>query len=293
MKTFSFAKPFGSLSARSNDYIVALAIAAIATVATYLVALAFEWTTFDTLNWGEVIAAAINYGATYLTIRQRRASYMLGVGASGIYALVYGSAGLFASVILSLYLTITLFYGFFRWGKDTDPRPVHNLQWRWLPVYLVATAALYYGAALAIQALGGSFAFWDAAILVLTLLAQLLLDQKVLQTWIVWTAVNVVGVILYFQADLHFAAMQQLIFGIANLWGFLAWRKSMQPAALTGVVQPSNREWLASLPESDSSVPKRYTLAEGTPTSVPGADTYMTGLATQPFDVIRDIEENK
>jgi nicotinamide mononucleotide transporter len=278
MKTFSFTKPFGSLSARNNDYIVALAIAAIATVGTYLIALAFGWTTFETLNWGEVTAAAINYGATYLTIRQRRASYMLGVGASAIYAVVYGSAGLMASVVLSLYLTITLFYGFFRWGNDTDTRPVHNLQWRWLPVYIAATAALYYGAALAIQALGGSFAFWDAAILVLTLLAQLLLDQKVIQTWAVWTLVNVVGVILYFQADLHFAAMQQLIFGIANLWGFLAWRKSMQPAALTGVVQPSNAEWLATFEENDSDTPITYPFV---------------GPPTEAFDVPRDIKENK
>lgn len=87
-------------------------------------------------------------------------------------------------------------------------------------------------------ALGGSFAFWDAAILVLTVLAQFMLDTKVIETWAVWTLVNIVGVVIYFQSELYFAAIQQLIFGVANLWGFLAWRKSMREDAMKA--HPSN-----------------------------------------------------
>lgn len=215
-----------------NVFVQAALIGLFFSALTFSVAVGVGWLAPEDVNGWEVAAGFLNYGATYLTIVQRRFAYTLGVVASGIYAGVYGQAGLLASAVLSAYLTITLIYGYFRWGKDNKTRPVHHLQWKWVPAYLVATVALYFGAVGVSTLFGGAFAFWDGAILALTILAQLLLDQKVLETWIVWTLVNIVGVTLYFTSDLYFAAAQQLIFGIANLWGFLAWRKSMRKPIL-------------------------------------------------------------
>ena len=208
-------------------YLKAAGIGVGITALTYLVGLALGWFP-DGVNWFEVAASTANYAATYLSIKQRRAFYLIGIGASLAYAVVYGSAGLLASAVLSAYLTLTLLYGFFRWGKDKTTRPVHNLEARWILVYISVTAFIWAGAFALVHLFGGNFAPWDAALLALTILAQLMLDQKVIQTWIVWTAVNVIGVVLYYQSGLYFAAVQQLVFGIANLWGFLAWRKTMK-----------------------------------------------------------------
>lgn len=215
-----------------NVFVQALLIAVILTGLTYVIAFQAGWVTEP--NWWEIAATGLNYGSTFLAIKQKRLFYIVGIVASAIFAYVYGSAGLLASAVLSMYLTLSLIYGFFRWGKDTDTRPVHNLKWKWLPVYIIVTGAFFAGAYFTVTALGGTFPFWDAAILVLTILAQFMLDNKVIQTWAVWTAVNVVGVIVYFNSDLYFAAMQQLIFGIANLWGFLAWKRSMERDAAMG-----------------------------------------------------------
>jgi nicotinamide mononucleotide transporter len=209
-----------------NDFVQAAVIAVSITALTYLLAYSAGWVSGDP-NWLEIIASGMNYAATFLSIKQRRFFYLIGIGASAIYAVVYGQVGLLASGVLSLYLTISLIYGYFRWGKDKKSRPVHNVQLKWVPVYLLVTAAFYGGAYLTVTLLGGEFALWDASILVLTILAQFLLDNKVIQTWAVWTLVNIVGVVLYYTSGLYFAAIQQLLFGIANLWGFLAWRKSM------------------------------------------------------------------
>lgn len=214
------------IPALKNDYFIAALIAVGITAVTYLFAFSVGWVT-GAPNWLEIVASGLNYAATYLSIKQRRVFYLIGIVASGIYAVVYGQIGLLASAVLSMYLTLSLIYGFLRWGKDKKSRPVHHLNWRWLPAYAAATGAFYIGAYLLVTALGGSFAPQDAAILVLTILAQFMLDNKVIQTWIVWTAVNVVGVVTYFQAGLYFAAVQQFIFGVANLWGWLAWKKSM------------------------------------------------------------------
>lgn len=209
-----------------NDFFIAAVIAVVLTTLTYLFATAVGWVTEP--NWLEIVASGMNYAATYLSIKQRRFFYLIGIGASAIYATVYGQAGLIASAVLSAYLTISLIYGYLRWGKDGKTRPVHRIRGWWWLAYIGATGVFYAGAVLIVSALGGSFAPWDAAILVLTILAQFMLDNKVIETWAVWTAVNIIGTVIYFQSELYFAAVQQVIFGLANLWGFLAWRNSMR-----------------------------------------------------------------
>lgn len=214
------------LSIFRNDYLNAVLIALSLTSLTYLLAYSMGWVSGQP-NWLEVVASGLNYAATYLSIKQRRLFYLVGVLASALYAVVYGQYGLLASSVLSMYLTISLFYGFWRWGKDSDTRPVHRIKGWWWLAYIGATAVFYGGAVLTVTLLDGSFAPMDAAILVLTILAQFMLDNKVIETWAVWTLVNIVGTVTYFSSELYFAAVQQVIFGVANLWGFLAWKKTM------------------------------------------------------------------
>lgn len=211
-----------------NVFVQAILISIMLTASTYALAQAVGWIDTGTLNWGEIAAGVLNYGATFLCIKQKRAYAIVGILGSATWAYVFWSNNLLASAVVNAYLALMLIYGFWRWGKDTDSRPVRHLSWRWAPVYVIVTAGIYFGAVWITQTFGGSFAFWDAAILVFTILAQLLQDQKIITVWIIWTLVNIVGVILYFNTDLYFAMIQQTIFGVANLWGWLEWNKTMK-----------------------------------------------------------------
>lgn len=212
-----------------NDFFVAAVIAVVLSGATFALAYGAGWLV-GAPNWFEVAGATINYGATYLSIKQRRFTYALGFIASAAFMVAYFQYGLLASALLSGYLVGQLIYGFFRWGPDSAARPVHKFQWKWAWAYALATVLTYFGAVGIVTLFGGQFAFWDAAILILTILAQFLLDNKVLASWFVWGAVNIVGVTLYFTAGAPFAAVQQLIFLFANIPGFILWQKSMKDA---------------------------------------------------------------
>ncbi len=210
-----------------HDYVIAALIAVAASGLTFALGFALGWFP-NGVNGFEVVAATLNYAATYLSIKQRRFTYALGFVASAFWAIAFYQYGLIASAILSLYLVAQLVYGYFRWGPDGKGRPVHKFQWKWLPVYALATAVTYGGAVAISTAFGGSFAFWDGAILVATIWAQFMLDNKVLGTWYVWMLVNIIGVTLYATAGAPFAVVQQFLFGLANIWGYLSWRKSMR-----------------------------------------------------------------
>lgn len=234
-----------------HDFTLAALIGITLTTATFLLAYSVGWLT-DAPNWFEVAASTLNYGATFLAIKQRRGVYVLGFVASGLFAVAYFQYNLLASSFLSLYLVGQLIYGYFRWGPDAASRPVHKFQWKWAWAYALATIGTYAGAVIIVTLLGGSFAFWDAAILVLTILAQWLMDNKVLSSWFVWTAVNVIGVTLYATAGAPFAAVQQLIFGLANIYGFFLWRRSMLEKETTPkLYDPMGNAKMAEYAEAD------------------------------------------
>lgn len=211
-----------------NAFLQAILLSALFTGTTYALALSLGWLTPGTLNWFELGAGALNYIATFLCIRQKRAYALVGIVGSALWAYVFWSNDLLASAVVNTYLAIMLIYGYWRWGEDTDTRKVHQLAWRWTPVYAISTVLIYLGAVWITDSLGGKMAFWDAAILVFTILAQLLQDQKVIFAWIVWGAVNIAGVILYYNSGIYFAMVQQVIFGLANIWGWIEWKKTME-----------------------------------------------------------------
>lgn len=207
-----------------NQYVNATAVAVIATVVTFLFALFAGWVTFDTINPLEVAAAATSYACTYLMIVQKRFAYLIGMLTTAIYVVVFLQANLIGSAVLNAYLVVTLIYGFIVWGKDENTKPLQHQKWKTLPLYILATIALFAGAYGLVTLFGGSFAPADAIILAFTILAQLMTDRKIIESWLVWVVgVNIAGVLVYASAGLPFVAMQQFIFGVASAVTFFVW----------------------------------------------------------------------
>jgi nicotinamide mononucleotide transporter len=207
-----------------NDFFVAAVVASLATALSFVLAQSFGW--IKELNWFEVGATALNYASFYLSVKRRRLFYMVGAAANALFIATYLQANLLASTFLSAYMTIALFVGFIMWGKDSKPRlQIEHVKPKLIPLYVLATAIAFGGAYLGVSLLGGSFAPFDSMILVFTLGAQFLLDRKKLENWWVWIiGVNLAGTILYFASGLPFAAIQQLVFGIASVWGWWEWQ---------------------------------------------------------------------
>ena len=133
-----------------------------------------------------------------------------------------------ASMLVNIYLTPSLIYGYFRWRSDDNTRPVTHVALKWVPVYLIVTIAAYLGALGIAKALGGTMALADSVILVGTILAQFLLDNKKIETWAVWVIVNVAAIYTYFNAGLALAGFQYIFFLGNTVFGALVWYKSLK-----------------------------------------------------------------
>lgn len=207
----------------------------LATVITGLLVLATIFITKIPLNPIELASVYFSFACTWLCTRQVRFSYVLAVISTTLLVITFWQAELFGSMALNLYLIPTVIYGYFIWGKDSNPRPVENVKPRSAIFYILFTAITWAGAYLVITALGGQMVALDGWLLVGTVLAQYLLDRKKLQNWTVWILVDIVSVYVYFQAGLYLLAAQFVLFGANAVYGHIQWKKSMvatPPAAM-------------------------------------------------------------
>lgn len=223
--TRTVLRPFPSLSDRANDILVSVFIGILLTGLSFGVGVAAGWIT--EVNWLEAFAVFTSYGSTYLCVRQRRFNYVYGAISTAAYSILFFQSGLLASGLLNAYLAPSLVYGYFRWKSDADTRPVRHVELKWVPVYLLITAAAYFGALGIVTLLGGQFALFDAIILVGTILAQFLLDNKRIETWMVWFVVNIFAIYVYFTSGLYLAGFQYIFFLANTVYGYVEWRKSL------------------------------------------------------------------
>lgn len=173
----------------------------------------------------EIAAVSTSFACTYLCNLQSRMNYPLGVITTALYAWLTFDAGLIGSAALNAYLVPVLAYGWFRWGKDTRTRPVAHVNGWWIPVYIAFTAAVWGICVLIVTALGGQLGPWDTAILVLSILAQALLDNKKMETWIIWVMVNVIALYVYSSQGLWLVTAQYVLFLANTILGWMEWRR--------------------------------------------------------------------
>jgi nicotinamide mononucleotide transporter len=215
------------IATKKRDIIESIVVAFVLTIVSYLVAIIVGWLTLQTLNLLEVFAVLTSYACTYLCVKERRINYPIGAISSAAYSYLFLQNGLIASAILNAYLVPTLVYGWIRWRKDQNTRPVTHIKMKWVPVYIAVAGLGYAGAALLSSKLGGALAWTDSVVLAGTILAQFLLDNKKLENWIIWGIVNVFAIYTYATTGLPLVALQYVFFLANTVYGYIIWRRSM------------------------------------------------------------------
>lgn len=208
----------------------ALSLGVFLTGLSYAIGLFLNWT--DGLNLLEVFAVFTSYVCTYLCVVERRINYPIGAVSNAAYCVLFAQWGLVGSSFVTGYLTLSLVYGWFRWKNDDNTRPVTLMDYRWLPAYLAVAAVSFIGALFLYPLFNQPVVWTDAIILVGSVIAQLMLDNKKLENWIVWAVVNVFAIYTYFHQGLALAGFQYIFFLLNVFYGFYMWQQSRKAIML-------------------------------------------------------------
>ncbi|MBI5486821.1 MAG: nicotinamide mononucleotide transporter [Deltaproteobacteria bacterium] len=182
----------------------------------------------------ELVATVAGFLCVLLTMRQNIWCWPVGLLQTGIYVWLFWNVRLYSDFGLQLVYIVLQLFGWWNWlhggrarGRLGVSRLGPSATLVWLGVGFAGTAAL--GSAM-FRFTAAALPFWDAAQTSLSLVAQWLMNQKRVESWLFWIAVDVLSVGIYYVKGLHFTSLLYAAYLVMATMGWFAWRKDLASA---------------------------------------------------------------
>ncbi|MGW1678872.1 nicotinamide mononucleotide transporter family protein [Saccharopolyspora sp. NPDC002376] len=182
------------------------------------------------ISWAELVGQLCALAVVFLAQRRTLATWPVQVSATVLLFAVYASAHLGGLAIRQVMILLISVYGWWAWNRRSDP--VFGVVVRKASAVerLVLVGALAIGTsafALLLSALEASWAPWpDSWIFIGTLVAFWAQGRGLVEFWLVWLAVDAVGVPLQIASGLHFSAAIYVIFAALVIHGWWSWNRT-------------------------------------------------------------------
>lgn len=207
------------------------------------------------LSWIEAIGTLAGLLCIWLASLEKIINYPFGLLNVTLFAIIFFQIQLYASLLLQLFFFAANIYGWYAWSRHGDGEQP-ELRIRWLPLpkalLLLAVCAVAIIAmtlwidpvfaaltrvALAVLGLFGlhaampvlspdAFPFWDASMMVLSIVAMILMTRKYVENWLLWSAVNVISVVIFALQGVWAMALEYLILTFIAVNGTRLWMRS-------------------------------------------------------------------
>ncbi|MDA3629510.1 nicotinamide mononucleotide transporter family protein [Saccharopolyspora sp. WRP15-2] len=182
------------------------------------------------ISWAELVGQLCALAVVFLAQRRTLATWPVQVSATVLLFAVYASAHLGGLAVRQVMILLISIYGWWAWNRRSDP--VYGVVVRKASAVerLVLVGALAIGTsafALLLSALDASWAPWpDSWIFIGTLVAFWAQGRGLVEFWLVWLAVDAVGVPLQIASGLHVSAAIYVVFAALVIHGWWSWNRT-------------------------------------------------------------------
>jgi nicotinamide mononucleotide transporter len=193
------------------------------------------------VTWAEVLGFVSGALCVWLVARQHIANWPIGIANNVFFLLLFGAAGLYADAGLQVVYVALALYGWWQWlFGDTSSagrapltvRRTSGREWAVLAAAgLLGTVALHV---LLDWATDSTVPFWDAVTTVLSLLATYGQCRKLLESWWLWIAADLIYLPLYGYKQLWLTAGLYGVFLALCVVGLVSWRAETRRPVLEG-----------------------------------------------------------
>jgi nicotinamide mononucleotide transporter len=180
----------------------------------------------------EIVAALSGLVCVYLNAKENIWAYPVGFVNAGCFFYMFWDVKLYADAILQVMFGVLMVFGWYIWltkRQGNAVRPTIKAPSFVFAIWIIIIFALggVWGAILHTFT-DASVPYLDATVAMASIVAQLLLSRKVLQNWILWIAIDIVSIGLYWYKGLHLTAYLYAFFLLIAIQGYLEWRRNYE-----------------------------------------------------------------
>lgn len=187
-------------------------------------------TVLDTpVGWTEVLGFGSGALCVWLVARQHLANWPIGIANNLFFVLLFTQSGLYADAGLQIVFITLAAYGWWTWTHGGGPgspdllvRNTRRTEWiRLCAAGVLGTAGL---TVLLDHATDSTVPFWDALTTTLSLAATYGQCRKLVESWWLWIAADVVYIPLYAYKELYLTSLLYAGFLALCLVGLRNWK---------------------------------------------------------------------
>lgn len=178
----------------------------------------------------EYAAALLGVINVALVVRRTVWNYPFGIAMVSLYFFVFYEARLYSDALLQIFFLVVQLYGWRNWlqaKRATGAVPVQLLSVRerlaWLAGLALASAA--WGLTMA-RYTDAAAPVVDAFVAGFSIGAQILMARRFVENWVLWIAVDLVAIGLYWSRGLQITAGLYFLFLLLATTGLIEWMRT-------------------------------------------------------------------
>lgn len=184
-------------------------------------------------DWWEFAGFVTGVVAVYLAAIEHIINWPIGLANVSIYAWVFFASRLYADMTLQMFFFALSVHGWYQWSRGGEASSrleitrIRPSQWGWLLLAWASGVAIYYPL---VRHFNGAAPFLDSSLTVASIIAQLMLNRKKLENWVLWILIDLIYLPLYLSRDLVATAVLYALFLVLAVLGLNGWRKALAAA---------------------------------------------------------------
>lgn len=191
------------------------------------------------MSYIEFFGTLFNLASVWLVVRRHVLTWPVGIAGVALFGLLFYQIELYSDFVEQVYFLVTGFYGWWLWSSRSAPSRQGSViaislltnRARMTVAALVGGGTLVLGIFMShihellprLVPTPAALPFLDAFTTVMSFAAQILMAHKRLESWLLWIAVDVIGIWLYYDRDVLFISLLYVVFLVMAIRGLFGW----------------------------------------------------------------------
>jgi nicotinamide mononucleotide transporter len=177
----------------------------------------------------ECVAVLLGLINIILIIRRSLWNFPVGIVMVALYCFIFAQAKLYSDAGLQVFFLIVQAYGWFSWSQNKEAHGeiiVEPISIKALALWITcAVLATFIWGAIMHNYTNASYPYWDAAIAMFSVAAQIMMTRRYLENWWLWIGINSISIPLYILKGLNLTAGLYGVFLVLAIVGLIDWRR--------------------------------------------------------------------